>query len=174
MAKKKTATIEDYIQQSMNQANEARASNLKRYDEMMGIYNEIVTQYSPTGTFMTGGKAELEATKKRDVASATAQSIESGLYGTSIPATAGARWEQDIGATARLKLEDIRTERYASALGQKAGAIERREDVYPDYSMIAQLLSQVSNQPQTTQISSVAPQLQSTRPTPIYSSGWSF
>jgi hypothetical protein len=141
--------LESYIQQATNQANEARAANLKRYDEMMGIYNQIAEQYSPTGTFGAGYKAELEATKKRDVASATSQSIESGLYGTSIPATAGAKWEQETGATARLKLEDIRTERYASALGQKAGAIERREDTYPDYSQIAQMLMQTS-QGQTT------------------------
>lgn len=137
-------SLESYIQMATNQANEARAANLKRYDEMMGIYNQIAETYSPTGTFGAGYKAELEATKKRDVSSGIAQTIESGLYGTSIPSTIGTKWEETVGAPARLKLEDIRTERYASALGQKAGAIERREDTYPDYSQIAQLLMQAS------------------------------
>jgi hypothetical protein len=144
------ANIQSYIDMATTQANEARAANLKRYDEMMGIYNQIAEQYSPTGTFGAGYKAELEATKKRDVASATSQSIESGLYGTSIPATAGAKWEETVGAPARLKLEDIRTERYAGALEKKAGAVERREDTYPDYSQIAQMLMQASARPTTT------------------------
>jgi hypothetical protein len=123
-------------------AEEARKANEERYAQAMKIYEDIEAMYAPGGAFGAGYEAELEATKKRDVASEVSQSISSGLFGTTVPTTAAKRWEETVGAPARLKLEDLRMGKYAEAMGAKAGLIERREDVYPDYSTIANLLMQ--------------------------------
>lgn len=135
-------TLTDYIKMAESQAAQARAANLQRYSQIQGIYDEIIARYQPGGGFMAGAEAGLEQQKGRDVASEVAQTISSGLYGTTVPSTAAKRWEMDVGAPQRLKLEDIRTQALSQAQVGKAGVIERREDTYPDYSMIAQLISQ--------------------------------
>jgi len=142
--------VQSYIKKAESQAAEARAANLQRYSQMQGIYDEIVARYQPGGGFMAGAEAGIEQQKTKDVSSEIAQTVSSGLYGTTVPSTAAKRWEMDVGAPQRLKLEDIRTQALSQAQMQKAGAIERREDVYPDYSMIAQLMAQTAQQPQTT------------------------
>jgi len=134
------------ILDKFEKAQEAAATaNQKRYEQALAIYDEIINRYGPGGTFMAGAEAELEKRKERDVAAEMAHSISTGMYGTTRPGTAGRRWEAEIGAPSRLKLEDIRMERLSQAQVGKAGAIERVEDVYPDYAMMAQLVSQVGN-----------------------------
>lgn len=121
----------------------AAAANKKRYEQSLAIYDEIIGRYGPGGTFMAGAEAELGRAKERDVSAEMAQSVSTGMYGTTRPGTAGRRWEAEIGAPSRLKLEDLRMERLSQAQIGKAGAVERVEDVYPDYAMMAQYMSQI-------------------------------
>jgi hypothetical protein len=148
---KRTNPQQYYAELAQQQADEARAANEKRYTESMGIYDQIISQYAPGGEYMKGAEAGLERQKTRDVATQVSQSISSGLFGTTVPATAGKRWEEDVGQPQRLKLEDVRTQAYAGALGQKAEAIERREDAYPDYSSISNMMTQAAQAPQQSQ-----------------------
>lgn len=135
--------VADYsgvIAQMQKASEEARRMNELRYEQAMEIYRGIEKMYAPGGTFGAGYEAQLATQKKRDVASEIAQSISSGMYGTTIPGTAGMRWEETVGAPARLKLEDIRMERLGQAKQARAGFIERREDVYPNWANVANLM----------------------------------
>jgi hypothetical protein len=137
----------DILSKLESATEEARQRNLQRYEEAKGIYGEIEAMYAPGGTFGAGYEAQLATQKKRDVAAQVAQSVSSGLFGTTAPATAAKSWEETVGAPARLKLEDIRMEKLAEAKQAKAGLIERREDIYPDYGLLAGLISQGSQSP---------------------------
>lgn len=126
---------------SIQQADvEAKAANLARYKEAKGKYEQIETMFSPGGDFGKGYSAYLAQAKSEDVARGTQSLVSSGLYGTTQAAGLGTQWEKQVGAPARLKLEDVRTEKYGEALRGTAGLIERREDVGPNYALIAQLI----------------------------------
>jgi len=138
------------IDYTLTAAEEARQANLERYKQIRDLYKDIIARYRPGGQFLTGARAELEAAKGRDVASALAQSVRSGLYGTTIPATAAQTWEREIGAPQRMKLEDIAMERLSETQRGLAGAIERREDVYPSYTLLSELQRQAAARPTST------------------------
>lgn len=117
----------------------ATSANLKRYDQAMKIYDTIIENYSPGGAFEKSTLSQLSKQKKTDVGQEQQQLISGGLYGTTTAAATGRRWEESVGAPARLKLEDLQMQRLSEAQLGKAGFIERREDVGPDYSMLANL-----------------------------------
>jgi len=54
-----------------------------------------------------GFLADLERTKTRDVASGMQNLVSSGLSNTTRAAGVGAKWEEEVGVPARLKLEDL-------------------------------------------------------------------
>ena len=85
----------------------ARLSNIKRSEQITAIYDEIIKRYEPGGTFGRAALGQLEKQKVRDVGGEMQQMISSGLYGTTTAAGTGRRWEESVGAPARLKLEDI-------------------------------------------------------------------
>ncbi len=122
----------------------AKTANLKRYQQAMGMYDEIIEQYKPGGGFGAGFESQLESRKVKDVGTSMQQQISSGLFGVQSTGGIGRRWESEVGTPARLQLEDVRMGRYGEAITSKAGAIERREDEYPDSSLIANLYMQAS------------------------------
>ena len=141
------ASYQEIIANFQAKQDAANLANQKRYEEALALYGDIVEQYKPGGAFGSGFEAQLERQKTKTVAGQTQQLVSSGLYGTSVTAGLGQKFEEEVGMPARLKLEDIRMGRYAEAVGQKAGLIERREDVGPDYGMIAQLSAQAASRP---------------------------
>jgi hypothetical protein len=128
----------------------ATSANLKRYDEAMSIYDTIISTYSPGGTFGKAARGQLEKQKVQDVGAETQNLISGGMFGSTTQAATGRRWEETVGAPARLKLEDIQMQRLSQAQLDKAGFIERREDVGPDMGMLAGLAMQ-AGQTQTYQ-----------------------
>jgi len=135
------------LQQFQQQEEAAKAANLQRYQAAMEIYDEIISRYRPGGEFGRAALGQLEKRKVTDVGKETQQLISSGLYGTTTMAATGRRWEEAVGGPERLKLEDIQMQRLSEAQVGKAGFIERREDIGPDYGMIAQLASQAGQRP---------------------------
>lgn len=135
------------LEQFQQQEQAAKAANLQRYQAAMEIYDEIISRYRPGGEFGKAALGQLEARKVRDVGKETQQLISSGLYGTTTMAATGRRWEEAVGGPERLKLEDIQMQRLSEAQVGKAGFIERREDIGPDYGMIAQLASRAGQAP---------------------------
>lgn len=131
------------LSQFESKEKEARASNIKRYEEAMSIYDKIIARFQPGGAFEQRGLGEIARQKTKGVGQETQQLISSGLYGTTTMAGVGRRWEAEVGAPARMTLEDIQQQRVSGAQQAKAGFIERRQDPYPDYSMLAGLASRM-------------------------------
>ena len=137
------------LKQLEGEQGKANLANQERYEEMRKLFDEQLEIYKPGGGFGAGLTAELESTKQRDVASGAQSLVGSGLYGTTQTAGLGQAWEANVGSKARLGIADIQSQRYAGALKDKAGAIERVEDTGPDYSTIAQLSQQYGQGRQT-------------------------
>jgi len=133
------------LSQFQAKEKEARASNLKRYEQAMSIYDQIIARSQPGGAFEKRALGEIERRKTKGVGQEMQQLISSGLFGTTTAATAGRRWEAEVGEPARMTLEDMMEQRVTGAQQAKAGFIERRQDPYPDYSMLANVASSVGS-----------------------------
>ena len=71
----------------------AKTANLKRYQQAMGMHDEIIEQYKPGGGFGAGFESQLESRKIKDVGTSMQQQISSGLYGVQSTGGIGRRWE---------------------------------------------------------------------------------
>lgn len=133
------ATLTDQILQSIKQTNVA---NKAREKEIRALFQDILGRYGEGGSFGAGYQSELERTKTRDVASGTQSLVSAGLSNTTQAAGIGKKWEEEVGAPARLRLEDLRMDRLSQAERDYGSFIERISDTGPDINMISQLLSQ--------------------------------
>ena len=129
------------------QQESAKQANLQRYEQMMDIYNQVIARAQPGGAFEKAGLQQIGAAKIKGVGQETQSLISGGMFGTTTAAGVGRKWEADVGAPARLRLEDIMEQRRTTAQLGKAGAIERREDVYPDVGAYAQYAAQAAPAP---------------------------
>ena len=134
----------------MEATEEAQAANEERYQQAMGISDQIVNMYSPTGSYGQGYNASLERAKSQSVSSGLASLVQSGLGATGGAASLATAWEQDVGAEARLKLEDLLIEKQAAALQNKISLIQSKEDIYPDYSQLYQAAAASASTPSRT------------------------
>jgi hypothetical protein len=123
----------------------AKEANLSRYEEALGIQDQIIAEYSPGGGFGAGVEASLQQQKTQDVGRVIQHQIDSGLFGVQTTGGAAQRWEREVGSPARLQLQDLRSQRYTDALQAKEGVIERRTDAYPDFRLIADLYRQAGD-----------------------------
>lgn len=119
----------------------AKRANIARQRRIESLYGKMMGMVQPGGAFEKRGLGEIERARTKGVGKETQQMISSGMYGTTTAAGIGRGWEADVGAPARLRLEDIMQQRQLGVMGQKAGFLERIEDVYPDYSSLLQLLA---------------------------------
>lgn len=121
-------------------AEGARQANIARQKRIESLYGEMMARYQPGGAFERRGLANIERQKRRGVGREMQQMISSGLYGTTTAAGAGRRWEADVGARARLTLEDIMQQRLTGIQQLKAGFLERIQEPYPDYRLLMSML----------------------------------
>lgn len=94
-------------------------------DEILKLLDQVISQYSPGGTF---GKAELKLLgreKTKALAKGEQSLVSSGLAGTTAGVGMGQKWEEEVGMPSKLKLEDTRTQRLMEAFLAKAGYLER-------------------------------------------------
>jgi hypothetical protein len=130
------------------QTDPANQAAFEREQEIRGLLDKVVSAYSPGGAFGAGTEAMLERQREQYLGSATQQLISSGLYGSTMAAGLGKKFEEEVGMPTRAKLEDIRMQAYTEALGQKAGFIERIEEERPSFETIAGLTQQAAAKPQ--------------------------
>lgn len=131
----------------------AKAENIKRYDQGLAIYDEIINRYRPGGSFGQAALGELASQKERYIGKGTQDLVSSGLFGTSVKAGMGGTFEKEIGAPTRLKLEDLMMSRLSDAQMGKVGFMENRTDAYPDMSQMSDLMNQAAQyQPSNTRI----------------------
>ena len=119
----------------------AKQANIARRKQIESLYGKMMGMVQPGGAFEKRGLGEIERARTKGVGQQTQQMISSGMYGTTTAAGVGKGWEAELGAPARLRLEDIMQQRQLGVMGQKAGFLERIEDVYPDYQSLLQLLA---------------------------------
>ena len=131
------ASILGVFQAAQTRANQA---NLARYKEGIGLYDQMITNWGKGGGFVKGAEATLERTKKKDMASGMQSLVSSGLVNTTMSAGLGKKWEEEVGAPARLNIADVAGQRLMQAQREKAGFIERRTDSGPDPSMVSSLM----------------------------------
>lgn len=128
----------------------AEAANLAREAEIRAITDEIIARYQPGGPFEAAGLAQLATAKTADIGTGMQNLIASGLAGTEAAGQLETAWEQAVGAPARLSLEDLMMQRLSAAQMGKAEFIEGIENVYPDYTTMAQLAMEAAETPDTT------------------------
>jgi len=121
-------------------AERQRQANIVRQKRIESLYGEMMARFQPGGAFEKRGLAEIERQKTRGVGREMQQMISSGMYGTTTAAGAPRRWEAEVGAPARLRLEDIMQQRLTGIQQQKAGFLERIQEPYPDYRLLMSML----------------------------------
>ena len=138
MSNKTTSSTGGLEKKFAKMSLEAKESNIKRQKKIEAIFDEIIARYKPGGTFGKSYLQQLGEQKVRDIGAGTQSLISSGMYGTTTTAGLPGKWEAEVGAPARLKLEDIQMERLSSAQLGKASFLERIEEPYPDYNALMQ------------------------------------
>lgn len=136
----KQYTLDDLIEKMVQGAQQANRANLQRYGEAKNIYQDIIGQYQPGGSFLAGAEKTYQRQKQRDMSAAKQGLVSAGLYNTTVQAGLPKKYEEEVGIPYKLNLQDIRSQRVAEAKGELAGLIERREDIAPDYLAMANLV----------------------------------
>lgn len=119
-------------------ADQVRAANLKREQEIRGLYGGIIGQNTKDSLFYKAGMQDIETESQRLVGQETQGLISSGLYGTTTAASVPTKVATQFTQPSRMKLEDILQQRKSEAQLGLAGFVERINEPYPDYSALMQ------------------------------------
>lgn len=131
--------------QSLQQSDvAAKKATEERYAEAKEKMELIESIYAPGGAFGQGYAAYLASAQEKAVAKGAQRLVSSGLYGTTQAAGLETAWQQEVGAPATAEFQRMQMGQYAKALQGTAGLLERREDIGPDYGMIAQLMAKAT------------------------------
>lgn len=130
----------DMINQLQDAQDAANAANEKRYQEGLDIYDQILGQYQPGGTYGQGMMDTFDTSMRQAKAATYQNLVNSGMANItgSYDIVAGKK-----RASYAKQVEDDRITRLDEGLRNKAGFIERREDVAPSMSLYAQLAQQL-------------------------------
>ena len=135
--------VDNLIAQFQAQQESANAANEQRFQQGLDIFDRIIAQNQPGGTLEKATEATLGRAKTQSVAQGTQALVSSGLASTTQAAGLGKKFEEEIGVPARLQAADIAGQRLSGALRDKAGFVERREDIGPSFSDIAGLAKSI-------------------------------
>lgn len=135
--------VDNLIAQFQAQQERANAANEQRFQQGLDLFDRIIAQNQPGGTLEKATEATIGRAKTQSVAQGTQALVSSGLASTTQAAGLGKKFEEEIGVPARLQAADIAGQRLSGALRDKAGFIERREDIGPDFGTIASLAQSI-------------------------------
>jgi hypothetical protein len=121
--------------------DEANAANEKRYNEGLGLYDQMVAGYKNPG-YGQGTRDQINQRQKQDTASGMQSLVNSGLYNSTIAPTV-AQAASEAAQRSMNDLNDQITQNVNSALSQKAQFIANRNDVGPDLGNMANIISQI-------------------------------
>jgi hypothetical protein len=137
--------------QSQQQA--ANAANEARYQQGLGLWNNIVAAYKPGGSFGQAAMASYQQGKQQSLASAAQNLVSSGLYNSTATAGLAPKYEQQVGNQFRLNLADAQTQAYTNALQSAAQWIYNKNEQAPNTGQMAGLMKGTANRPNTSQAS---------------------
>ncbi len=131
--------VDDLIAQFQAQQQAANEANEQRFQQGLEIFDRIIQQQETGGVSEQATEAVIGRASKKSVAQGTQSLVTSGLASTTQAAGLGKKFEEEVGVPFRLQAADVREQRLSGALRDKAGFIERREDIGPSFSDIAGL-----------------------------------
>jgi len=137
------ALVDELLSKFQEQQAAANLRNEQRYQEGLTLFDRMISQYETGGTFEKATEAALQRGETKSVASGTQALVSSGLASTTQAGGLSKKFQEEVAAPARLQAADISSQRLGQALTQKAGFIERREDVGPSFSDIAELTKSI-------------------------------
>jgi hypothetical protein len=135
--------VDTLIAQFQEQQQRANEANELRYQEGLGLYDELIEDTAAGGTFEKATEAGIARGREKAVAQGTQSLVSSGLASTTTAAGLGKKYEEEVGQPARLRAQDVQAQRRGEAIRGKAGFIERREDIGPSFSDIAMLAKSI-------------------------------
>lgn len=141
-------TVGELVGTFQEEAEAAKAANLARYEQGLGIHEQLVGEFGAGGTMETAAMQRYGQQKQTDIAAQMQQAVSSGMYGTTRPSTYGTAYEQEVGVPYKLQLADIMAQRKAEAMRGQAGFIERREDIPPDPALMAGMVERAAARPE--------------------------
>jgi hypothetical protein len=118
----KASAIEYLVNRSQEEQDAATAANEQRYQQGMSLYDQSIAQ-----AMLAGKRAASQQT-----ASAQQSLMSSGLFNTTVAPS--------VMAGINTQANELSAASVASAMKDKAGFIERREDVAPDINLYASLM----------------------------------
>jgi len=135
--------VDNLIAQFQAQQEAANAANEQRFQQGLDIFDRIIKQQETGDVSEQATEAAIGRARTKSVAQGTQALVSSGLASTTQAAGLGKKFEEEVGVPARLQAADIRQQRLSGALRDKAGFIERREDIGPDFGTIAGLAKSI-------------------------------
>jgi hypothetical protein len=126
-------------------ADKMNARALSRETEIRSIYDQLLDRYKPGGAASQRAQTLFESERIKGVGAKTHALMSKGLANTTLDP--GAVWMSETGNVLKAKLEDLTESRYADIARQKAGFIERIQDVGPDPSAVGGYAQQIANVP---------------------------
>ena len=149
--------VDNLIAQFQAQQEKANLANEQRFQQGLDIFDRIIKQQETGGTLGKATEAALERGRTKSVAQGMQALVSSGLSGTTQAAGLGKKFEEEVGAPARLQAADISQQRLTEARIGKAGFIERRQDTGPDFATIASLAKSIGAGQQTAKPAAPTP-----------------
>ncbi len=141
--------VDNLIAQFQQQQESANAANEQRFQQGLEIFDRIIKQQETGDVSEKAIEAAISRGSTKAVAQGTQSLVSSGLASTTQAAGLGKKFEEEVGVPARLRAADIRQQRLNQARRDKAGFIERREDIGPSFSDIAGLAKSIGAGQQT-------------------------
>ena len=130
---------------------EATTTNKARENEIRNIYANILSSISGNeSSLRASGLSDIETQSKNLIGQETQNLISSGLYGTTTASGVPTKVATQFTQPARMKLEDLITQRKQTAQLGMADFIERIQNAYPDYSQLAQAEAAKASAPTMT------------------------
>ena len=142
--------VDNLIAQFQAQQEKANLANEQRFQQGLDIFDRIIKQQEAGGTLEKATEAAIGRGRTKSVAQGMQALVSSGLASTTQAAGLGKKFEEEVGVPARLQAADISQQRLTQALTGKAGFIERREDIGPDFATIAGLAKSIGAGQQTS------------------------
>lgn len=161
-------TVGELVGTFQEEAEAAKAANLARYEQGLGIHGQLVSDFGAGGTMEAAAMQRYGQQKQTDIAAQMQQAVSSGMYGTTRPSTYGTAYEQQVGVPYKLGLAEAMAQRKAEVMRGQAGFIERREDIPPDPALMAGLVERASARPEEDVAAGVTEEV---APTSLWTSG---
>ena len=95
-------------------------------DDIMGILEKAIAQFSPGGEFAKSRGEQLETKRGKYTAAAQQSLVGAGLSGTTVTASVPAAFEEEVARPYQTETDLLRSSRLMEALMAKAGFLERQ------------------------------------------------